>query len=221
MGLSLNLKKAAAVLLTSVRLMSAAVALPAADNTPVLSQTSITVDAVSVGKPTGLKSKTLSNSKIKLTWKKVRSASGYTVYMRENGKYKKVANCKSNTYTVKKLPNASRKYFKVRAYKTVKGKKVYGAYSASWNTATTNPQAAKGLKVSGTTDSTVTLKWSKIGCTNYRVFQMVNGSWKAIGKTTSNSYTVTNLSQTTDYKFRIRACKVDYRNVSLPCRPLS
>lgn len=213
MGLSLNLKKAAAVLLTSVTLMSAAVALPAADNTPVLSQTSITVDAVSVGKPTGLKSKTLSNSEIKLTWKKVKSASGYTVYMRENGKYKKVANCKSNTYTVKKLPNASRKYFKVRAYKTVKGKKVYGAYSASWNTAT-NPQAAKGLKVSSVSYDSVKLTWSKIGCTNYRVFQMVNGSWKEIGKTTSNSYTVTNLSQTTDYKFRIRACKVDYRNVN-------
>ena len=213
MGLSLNLKKAAAVLLTSVTLMSAAVALPAADNTPVLSQTSITVDAVSVGKPKGLKSKTLSNSEIKLTWKKVKNVSGYTVYMRDNGKYKKVANCKGTSYTVKKLPNASRKYFKVRAYKTVKGKKVYGAYSASWNTAT-NPQAAKGLKVSSVSYDSVKLTWSKIGCTNYRVFQMVNGSWKEIGKTTSNSYTVTNLSQSTEYKFRIRACKVDYRNVN-------
>ncbi|WP_294102877.1 fibronectin type III domain-containing protein [uncultured Ruminococcus sp.] len=207
-----TIKRTAAVLLAAAMIGVGAFA-PVADNVDIFSQTSITAEAASVGKPTGLKSKTLSNSKIKLTWKKVKRASGYTVYMRENGKYKKVANCKSNTYTVKKLPNASRKYFKVRAYKTVKGKKVYGAYSASWNTAT-NPQAAKGLKVSGTTDSTVTLKWSKIGCTNYRVFQMINGSWKQIATTSSTSYTVGGLSEGTSYQFRIRACKQDYRKVN-------
>ena len=186
---------------------------PTLDHYNLFSQTSVTAEAASVGKPTGLKSKTLSNSKIKLTWKKVRSASGYTVYMRENGKYKKVANCKSNTYTVKKLPNASRKYFKVRAYKTVKGKKVYGAYSASWNTAT-NPQAAKGLKVSSVSYDSVKLTWSKIGCTNYRVFQMINGNWEQIATTSSTSYTVCGLSEGTSYQFRIRACKQDYRKVN-------
>ena len=52
-------KEAAAVLLTSVTLMSAAAALPAVDETPLLSQTAITVEAASVGKVTGLTSKTL------------------------------------------------------------------------------------------------------------------------------------------------------------------
>ena len=208
-----SMKKVTAAILATMMIGVGAFAPVTDDNIGIFSQTSVTAEAASVGKPTGLKSKTLSNSEIKLTWKKVKRASGYTVYMRENGKYKKVANCKSNTYTVKKLPNASRKYFKVRAYKTVKGKKVYGAYSASWNTAT-NPQAAKGLKVSGTTDSTVTLKWSKIGCTNYRVFQMINGSWKQIATTSSTSYTVGGLSEGTSYQFRIRACKQDYRKVN-------
>ena len=46
--------------------------------------------------------------------------------------------------------------FKVRAYKTVKGKKVYGAYSNNWNTAT-NPQPAKGLKVSSVSYNSVKL----------------------------------------------------------------
>ena len=207
-----TIKRTAAVLLAAAVIGVGAFA-PVTDNVDIFSQTSITAEAASVGKPTGLKSKTLSNSEIKLTWKKVKNVSGYTVYMRDNGKYKKVADCKGTSYTVKKLPNASRKYFKVRAYKTVKGKKVYGAYSASWNTAT-NPQAAKGLKVSGTTDSTVTLKWSKIGCTNYRVFQMINGSWKQIATTNSTSYTVGGLSEGTSYQFRIRACKQDYRKVN-------
>ena len=50
--------------------------------------------------------------------------------MRKNGKYPQIADVKSGstlTYTVKNLPNATRENFKVRAYKTVKGKKVYGA----------------------------------------------------------------------------------------------
>lgn len=211
MGNLTSLKKAAAVLLTSVTLMSAAAALPAVDETPLLSQTAITVEAASVGKVTGLTSKTLSNSEIKLSWKKVSGASGYSICMRKNGKYPQIADVKSGstlTYTVKNLPNATRENFKVRAYKTVKGKKVYGAYSNNWNTAT-NPQPAKGLKVSSVSYNSVKLSWTKIGCTNYRVFQLKNGQWKEIAKTTGTSYTVKNLSQKTTYKFKIRACKTD------------
>lgn len=211
MGKLIDLKKAAAVLLTSVTLMSAAAALPAVDETPLLSQTAITVEAASVGKVTGLTSKTLSNSEIKLSWKKVSGASGYSICMRKNGKYPQIADVKSGstlTYTVKNLPNATRENFKVRAYKTVKGKKVYGAYSNNWNTAT-NPQPAKGLKVSSVSYNSVKLSWTKIGCTNYRVFQLKNGQWKEIAKTTGTSYTVKNLSQKTTYKFKIRACKTD------------
>lgn len=199
------------MLLTSVTLMSAAAALPAVDETPLFSQTAITVEAASVGKVTGLTSKTLSNSQIKLNWKKVSGASGYSVCMRKNGKYPQIADVKSGstlTYTVKNLPNATRENFKVRAYKTVKGKKVYGAYSNNWNTAT-NPQPAKGLKVSSVSYDSVKLSWTKIGCTNYRVFQLKNGQWKEIAKTTGTSYTVKNLSQKTTYKFKIRACKTD------------
>ena len=181
---------------------------PIADHYNLFSQTSITAEAASVGKVTGLKSNTLSNSKIKLKWKKVRGASGYTVYMRKNGKYNKVADAKSTTYTVKKLPNATRENFKVRAYKKVKGKKIYGSYSSNWNTAT-NPQPCKGLKVSSVNSDSVKLSWTKIGCTNYRVFQYIGGDWKEIGKTTGTSYTVKKLTPQTEYRFKIRACKKD------------
>ena len=211
MGKLTSLKKVAAVLLTSVTLMSAAAALPAVDETPFLSQTAITVEAASVGKVTGLTSKTLSNSEIKLSWKKVSGASGYSVCMRKNGKYPQIADVKSGstlTYTVKNLTNATRENFKVRAYKTVKGKKVYGAYSDNWNTAT-NPQPAKGLKVSSVSYDSVKLSWTKIGCTNYRIYQNIKGEWKEIGKTTGTSYTVKKLAPATKYQFKIRACKQD------------
>ena len=186
---------------------------PIADHYNLFSQTSITAEAASVGKVTGLKSNTLSNSEIKLKWSKVKGASGYTVYMRKNGKYNKVADTKSTTYTVKKLPNATRENFKVRAYKKVNGKKVYGSYSSNWNTAT-NPQPCKGLKVSSVNSDSIKLSWTKIGCTNYRVFQYISGEWKEIGKTTGTSYTIKKLTPQTEYQFKIRACKKDDKKKS-------
>ena len=202
-----SVKKATAAILAAM-MIGTGIYAPTADNYNLFSETSITAEAASVGKVTGLKSNTLSNSKIKLKWKKVRGASGYTVYMRKNGKYNKVADAKSTTYTVKKLPNATRENFKVRAYKKVKGKKIYGSYSSNWNTAT-NPQPCKGLKVSSVNSDSIKLSWTKIGCTNYRVFQYISGEWKEIGKTTGTSYTVKKLTPQTEYRFKIRACKKD------------
>ena len=202
-----GMKKTAAVVMAAM-LMGTGAVVPAAENMGIFSQTAIVAEAASVGKVTGLKSNTLSNSEIKLKWSKVKGASGYTVYMRKNGKYNKVGDTKSTNYTVKNLPNATRENFKVRAYKTVKGKKVYGEYSANWNTAT-NPQACKGLKVSSVGTDSVKLSWTKIGCTNYRIYQNIKGKWKEIGKTTGTSYTVKKLAPATKYQFKIRACKQD------------
>lgn len=201
------MKKTAAVVMAAM-LMGTGAVVPAAEDMGIFSQTAIVAEAASVGKVTGLKSKTLSNSEIQLNWSKVKGASGYTVYMRKNGKYNKLGDCKGTSYTVKKLPNATRENFKVRAYKTVKGKKVYGEYSANWNTAT-NPQACKGLKVSSVGTDSVKLSWTKIGCTNYRIYQNIKGKWKEIGKTTGTSYTVKKLAPATKYQFKIRACKQD------------
>lgn len=207
-----GMKKTAAVVMAAM-LMGTGAVVPAAENMGIFSQTAIVAEAASVGKVTGLKSKTLSNSEIQLNWSKVKGASGYTVYMRKNGKYNKLGDCKGTSYTVKKLPNTTRENFKVRAYKTVKGKKVYGKYSANWNTAT-NPQACKGLKVSSVGTDSVKLSWTKIGCTNYRIYQNIKGEWKEIGKTTGTSYTVKKLAPATKYQFKIRACKQDDKKTS-------
>ncbi len=69
---------------------------------------------------------------VKLSWKKVDDATGYKVYRTytdENGK-KITKVFKTKRLTFKNTTNASEKYtYKVRAYKTVDGKNVYGAYS--------------------------------------------------------------------------------------------
>lgn len=66
-----------------------------------------------------------------VSWKKTKRADGYEVYMAtsKKGKYKKIGQTKKLTLTKKKLKKGKTCYFKVRAYKTYKGKKTYGAYT--------------------------------------------------------------------------------------------
>lgn len=75
-----------------------------------------------------------SSKKAKITWKKASGADGYEIYRStsKNGKYKKITTVKSGkttAYTDKKLKSKKTYYYKVRAYKNVGKKKVYGDYS--------------------------------------------------------------------------------------------
>lgn len=78
-----------------------------------------------LGKPT-LKV-TAQSKKAKIQWTKVAGASNYELYMATgNGKFKKI-----KTATVQAGLKKNKTYrFKVRAYRTVNGKKVYGDFSA-------------------------------------------------------------------------------------------
>lgn len=79
------------------------------------------------------KAKRSGGSKVKLTWKKVTGASGYEIFMKTgNGKYKKIKTIgkgKTVSFTKTKLSKKKSYSFKVRAYVTVDGKKIYGADS--------------------------------------------------------------------------------------------
>lgn len=76
-------------------------------------------------KPSGVKARRGGSRKIKVTWKKVSGASGYTAYRstKKTGGFKAVKtykNGKSVKYVTGKLKKGKRYYFKVRAYRTVK-----------------------------------------------------------------------------------------------------
>lgn len=69
-----------------------------------------------------------------LTWNKNKKATGYVIYMstKKSSGYKKITTIKKwnkITYTKKKLKKNKKYYFKLKAYKTVSGKKYYSAYS--------------------------------------------------------------------------------------------
>lgn len=64
--------------------------------------------------------------KANLTWDKVNGATGYEIYMKKgNGNYTRIQNVKKIT-----LKQNTTYAFKVRAYRIVKGKKVYSSYSS-------------------------------------------------------------------------------------------
>lgn len=69
-----------------------------------------------------------------IVWDPVKNASGYEVKMAtsKNGKYITIRNSKESSHTIYSKQNLKSKktyYFKVRAYKIVNSKKVYGDYS--------------------------------------------------------------------------------------------
>lgn len=77
-----------------------------------------------------------SGHKLKASWQKASgSASGYQIYWAKDKKFKKVvaktnvSGQKKTSYTGKNFTKGRKYYVKIRAYKTVDGKKYYGSWS--------------------------------------------------------------------------------------------
>ena len=84
-----------------------------------------------VGKPSNLKISKPANRTLKIKWDTAKYATGYQVYRStsKNGKYTKVRSTKATSFENSDLKPEITYYYKVRAYKTVDGKKIYGPWS--------------------------------------------------------------------------------------------
>ena len=151
------------------------------------------------------------NKNITITWKKVTGASGYEIRRAtaKNGKYKKIKTTLSAVYKDKNLKSGKIYYYKVRAYKIVNNKKIYGGYSKTAVMATKPKTPSIKLK-SGKKKVTVT--WKKVtGASGYeiRMATKKNGKFNIIKKTSSKtlSYTKKNLANNKKYYYKVRAYK--------------
>lgn len=101
------------------------------DNYYKAAKASVTI-SVRPGKP-ALKAKNISKRKVKLVWNKVAGADGYEIYIKAPGKktFKKRAtkSAKVKSITHSGLKKGKKYSYKVRAFRKVNGKKVYGAFS--------------------------------------------------------------------------------------------
>jgi phosphodiesterase/alkaline phosphatase D-like protein len=81
--------------------------------------------------------RTLENN-IKISWNSVSGASGYQLYRSASptGSYSLIKTTSSTHYENKSLTENRTYYYKVRAYRTVSGNKIYGNYSAIVSAAT-------------------------------------------------------------------------------------
>ena len=91
-----------------------------------------TVALVKINKIKGLVVKNQKKFKVKVIWKKLTNISGYQIQYAPNKKFKKAKSktVKSTSAMIKKLKKKKTYFVRVRAYKLVDGKKVYGKWSA-------------------------------------------------------------------------------------------
>ena len=106
------------------------------DNTPAKATTPFEKNAgketlkIIPAKVASLKIKSVKKThRFKLKWKKL-YVKGYQIqYRQKKGSYRTLKNLRGNRFTTRRF-SAKRKYtFRVRAYRVVNGKKVYGAWS--------------------------------------------------------------------------------------------
>ena len=154
----------------------------------------------------------------KLSWNKVKGASGYEVLRAtsKTGTYKLVKTITSGStvsYTDTKLATGKTYYYKVRAYRTADKKKVYSSYSS----VVAAKPVLKTPSVKLTSGSKkATIKWEKIsGASGYEVYRATSKSGKyskikTITKNSTVSYVNSSLTKNKTYYYKVRA----YRTVN-------
>ena len=172
--------------------------------------------------------KSAGTNNVKLGYDKV-NVTGYEIYYSTDQKKwtKATTVTSSNTleYNVKKLKENKKYYFKVRAYKTVSGSKVYGDYSSVVSTKTAPLKPKVTLSIKDYNAMSITIESVK-GASVYKVEKGTDGKTYELvselpgpGKLDQDEQ---NLGTT--YYFRVKACNAENRcsgwvNVSLKQTP--
>lgn len=167
-----------------------------------------------LGKPS-VKISYVDYNKVKLSWGRVKNARGYEVYKYSSKSKKYVYIARVNytgIITSKNVECGFRSYYKVRAYKIVKGKKVYGSFS---NKVSVIPK----LKVPSITNvnkysnNSVKISWNRVSGANYYLVYKYNSNnkYEYIGSAKSNQLISSyKLSDNNYTYYKVRA----YRNVN-------
>ncbi len=162
---------------------------------------------------------TLSYKSVKVTYEKVNGANGYAVYRstKKDSGFKKIGTVnkkKTLQFTDKKCKTGIKYYYKVRAYRTVDGKKKYGPYSDVLSAKTKlNTPKLQGITV--TSADTALIAWKKVsGASGYFIYRCdtKNGKYKKVfeakGGATVQAY-VGGQENGKTYYYKVRA----YRTV--------
>ena len=162
---------------------------------------------------------------VTVSWKKLSGCDGYEVYRSEaeDGAYKRVKTIKSGStisYKDGKRKTGVTYYYKVRAYDTVGGKKVYGGYS---KVKSATPVLGKPTKLAAnvTQDGDIRLTWNAVdGAQTYTVLRSdsQNGKYKIATEICStNSYVDTNVKAVKTFYYKVCAVRGEYKSDMTDC----
>ena len=150
----------------------------------------------------------------KLTWDKVNGANGYRLYYYtpENSKYQYITQITSGSTTsyIHSNLKAGQTYcYKIRAYRTVNGEKVFGGYSAV-KKVTPSLTGMKLTKAQTWGYNQVKITWEPVtGAQGYRIYYASsrNGSYKYVTQVSgsNNSYIHKKLTTGKTYYYKVRA----------------
>ena len=183
----------------------------------ILILTSTQTLAASVARVTGLKTQSIGETQVVVSWNKLTSVTGYQVYVKTgNEAYKHIGNTTGTKVSITNLEEGETYSLKVRGYKTTNGSTSYGSFSTAITFTTKNTNTDNGnttvnkatnLKLNTVTETTAKLTWTKSSnATGYEVYvKEVNGAYKNIGKVTNANVTINGLAEGTTYYVKIRA----------------
>ena len=141
-----------------------------------------------------------------ITWDKVSGAKGYQVYDFTSGKGVKIATVTANRATVAVNDNEITK-IKVRAYTTISGSTVTGAYSSVFDIYAT-PAKVTNLSYEILADESLKLYWDKNEIAHGYKIEVINNStasWQTYAVAADNYFTIKNTSSLPGTNFRVSA----------------
>ncbi len=159
-----------------------------------------------------------SYSSNKVTWNKVSGASGYEIYRATSSKgtyslKKTVTSGSTLSYTNTGLTTGKKYYYKVRAYRLVNGKKVYGNFSSI---VSSSPKLSTPSATLSAGTKKAYVKWGKVsGASGYEIYRSTKktGTYSRVKSITSGSttsYTNSGLTSKKGYYYKVKA----YRTVN-------
>lgn len=157
---------------------------------------------------TGIRSTSNTSTSNTIKWNASTKAEGYEVYqwIGTTDSYKLIGTTTSTKFTNSKKSSGTMYRYKVRAFNTVDGQRIEGAYSSELTTCTL--PANVSFSLCSTDVDSITLNWNKVSkATGYQVEMYTNGKWKTLSTLSGTSYTASDLSQKTAYRFRVRAIR--------------
>ncbi len=170
------------------------------------SYSSILTAKTAVPVPTGFGFTDVTSTSYKIKWTAVDGAVSYNIYRKTDGEYVKIANTKSNTYTVKGRKAGKKEYYKITTVMKVDSKS-YESVLSDWFSVAALPSTVTSLQATPYVNS-VKITWKAVsGASRYRVYIYDSTAGKYVKKAdvTGTSCTLKSLTSGKTYKIAVRA----------------